>query len=53
MKKASKEPIPDEIALPFIYEVVTPGSFVGLRSESEALEEFYVVEVVHKALVGC
>jgi hypothetical protein len=41
-------PIPDEQCFPVIFEMVEPKTFIGLRSDSESLEEFYIVEVVYK-----
>ena len=40
--------VPDDLLLPIVYEVVTPGDFVALRSESQSLEQFYIVQVVSK-----
>ena len=42
--------IPDELVLPIVYEVVSPEDFVALRSESESLEDFYLVQVVSKGV---
>ena len=30
------EPVPEELVLPIVYEVVSPGDFVALRSASES-----------------
>ena len=46
----NKEPIPDEQCLPVIFEMVEPGTFVGLRSHSESYEEFFIVEIVYKSI---
>ena len=45
---ASMAPIPDEVCLPIIYEMIEPGTFVGIRSGEVTMEEFYVAEVVFK-----
>ena len=49
--RAERE-VPDDLVLPIVYEVVTPGDFVALRSESQSLEQFYVVQVEKKDVAG-
>ena len=43
-----QEGVPDKLVLPVVYDVISSGSFVTLRSDSDALEQFFIVEVVSK-----
>ena len=39
---------PDELVLPIIFEVVEPGTYIGVRSDPSSIEMFFVAQVCSK-----